>query len=302
MKFHLFTITFLSFLTITLNAQDDLLQMLEEEVTQENSSEKVIATFKGKKLINANTIETTKKKTLDFNITHRFGDMLIGKADGHHTMWGLDNATNIRFSLDYGITDKLSVGVGRSKTQEHIDGNIKYRFLEQKQNGIPLSAAYYTNMAFSAIANIPGDELANRFSYTHQLIVASKISPSISLQILPTLVHRNFVYKKAVHPKNNATDDHSLFALGFAGRFKFTKRAAFVIDYFLPFSNYRASGNGYYNALGLGIEIETGGHVFLVNFTNSAGIIENDFLPHTRSSWADGQYKLGFNISRVFSF
>lgn len=283
-------------------AQDDLLNMLEEEVEQESTSEKVTATFKAKKLINANTIETTKKKTLDVNITHRFGNMLIGKADGHHTMWGLDNATNIRISVDYGITDKLSVGVGRSKTQEHIDGNIKYRFLEQKQSGMPISAAYYTNIAFSAVADIPEDVFVNRLSYTHQLIIASKISPSISLQLLPTLVHRNFVDKRALHPENNSTDEHSLFALGVAGRFKFTKRAALVVDYFLPFSEFRASGNGYYNALGLGIEIETGGHVFLVNFTNSAGIIENDFLPYTRSSWADGQYKLGFNISRVFSF
>lgn len=296
---------FLSFLllcSLVSFAQDDLLNMLEEEVEQESTSEKVTATFKAKKLINANTIETTKKKTLDVNITHRFGNMLIGKADGHHTMWGLDNATNIRISVDYGITDKLSVGVGRSKTQEHIDGNIKYRFLEQKQNGIPISAAYYVNMAITAVAEIPEDQFVNRLSYVHQLIIASKLSNAISLEVLPTLVHRNLVDKRNIHPENGSTDENDLFALGFAGRFKFTKRAAFVIDYFLPFSNYRASGNGYYNALGVGIEIETGGHVFLVNFTNSAGIIENDFLPHTRSSWADGQYKLGFNISRVFSF
>src|SRR5690554_2852836 len=170
---------FLSFLllcSLVSFAQDDLLNMLEEEVEQESTSEKVTATFKAKKLINANTIETTKKKTLDVNITHRFGNMLIGKADGHHTMWGLDNATNIRISVDYGITDKLSVGVGRSKTQEHIDGNIKYRFLEQKQSGMPISAAYYVNMAITAVAEIPEDQFVNRLSYVHQLIIASKLS------------------------------------------------------------------------------------------------------------------------------
>lgn len=283
-------------------AQDDLLDMLEEEVEQETTSEKVIATFKAPKLINANTIETTKKKTLEFNITHRFGDMQIGEPIGYHTYWGMDNATNIRFSFDYGLTDKISIGIGRSKTQEHYDGNLKYRFLEQKTGGIPISAAYYVNMAITAVAEIPEDKLVNRLSYAHQLIVASKLSNAISLEILPTLVHRNFVDKRNVHPVNGSTDENDLFALGFAGRFKFTKRMAFVVDYFLPFSEFRDSRNNYYDALGVGIEIETGGHVFMVNVTNSAGIIENDFLPYTNSAWDKGEYKLGFNISRVFSF
>jgi len=283
-------------------AQDDLLNMLEKEVEQETSSEKVTATFKGTKLINANTIETTKKRTLEFNITHRFGDMEIGEPIGYHTYWGMDNATNIRFSFDYGLTDKISIGIGRSKTQEHYDGNLKYRFLEQKTGGMPISAAYYANMAITAVAKIPEDNLVNRLSYVHQLIIASKINDFISLEVLPTLVHRNFVDKRNIHPENGSADENDLFALGFAGRFKITKRTAFVVDYFLPFSEFRDSRNNYYDALGVGIEIETGGHVFHINVTNSAGIIENDFLPYTNSAWDKGEYKLGFNISRVFSF
>lgn len=283
-------------------AQDDLLNMLEEEVEQESTSEKVTATFKGTKLINANTIETTKKKTLEFNITHRFGDMKIGEPIGYHSYWGMDNATNIRFSFDYGLTDKISIGIGRSKTQEHYDGNLKYRFLEQKTGGMPISAAYYANMAITAVAKIPEDKLVNRLSYVHQLIIASKLSNAISLEVLPTLVHRNLVDKRNVHPENGSTDENDLFALGFAGRFKFTKRMAFVVDYFYTFSEFRDSRNNYYDALGVGIEIETGGHVFHINVTNSAGIIENDFIPYTNSAWDKGEYKLGFNISRVFSF
>lgn len=296
---------FLSFIllcSIVSFAQDDLLNMLEEEVQEENTSEKVTATFKGTKIVNANTIETTKKKTLEFNITHRFGDMQIGDPIGYHTYWGMDNATNIRFSFDYGLTDKISIGIGRSKTQEHYDGNLKYRFLEQKTGGIPISAAYYVNMAITAVAKIPEDKLVNRLSYVHQLIIASKLSNAISLEVLPTLVHRNLVDKRNVHPENGSTDENDLFALGFAGRFKISKRTAFVVDYFLPFSEFRDSRNNYYDALGVGIEIETGGHVFHINVTNSAGIIENDFLPYTNSAWDKGEYKLGFNISRVFSF
>ena len=280
-------------------AQDDLLEMINSE--SEAKPEKVSYTFKAIKLINANTIETTKKKTLDFRITHRFGNMKLGESEGKHSLWGLDNAPNIRFSFDYGVTDKLSIGIGRSKTMEHIDMNLKYRFLDQKKGGLPITAAYFTNAAFSPIENIPGDNFENRWSYTHQLIIASKISRGISLEILPTLVHRNYVLAN-INAENGSVDENDLFALGFGGRFKISKRVAFVMDYFLPFSEYRTSSNDYYHSLGLGVEIETGGHVFHINVSNSAGIIENDYLTNTRGNWGDGEYKLGFNISRVFSF
>jgi hypothetical protein len=289
------------FISLSLSAQDDLMDMLEGEANIEKKSEKVFASFKGIRLINANTIETTKKKTLEFRITHRFGNMKIGEEEGTHTFWGMDNASNIRFSFDYGITDKLSIGIGRSKVAELIDGNLKFRFLEQKTSGIPLSIAYFTNAAITPVTNIT-NKFENRWSYAHQLIIASKLNRSISLELLPTLIHRNYVDGTILHPSNSSTDENDLFALGFAGRFKITKRMAFIIDYFLPFSQFRDGKNGYYNALGVGIEIETGGHVFHINLTNSSGIIENDFIINTTDSWSDGNYKLGFNISRVFSF
>ena len=291
------------FSTVGVFAQDDLLSMMEDEAPS-NGPEKVFATFKGIKLINANTIETTKKKTLEFRITHRFGNMQLGKPAGVHSLGGLDNASNIRFSLDYGITDKLSVGLGRSKTMEHIDGNLKYRVLEQKTSGMPISVAYFTNAAITPIVASDDryDNVTNRLSFTHQLIIARKFSPSLSLELLPTFVHRNLVDQTARHPSNNSVDENDLLALGFAGRIKVTKRLAIVADYFLTFSEFRDSQNGFFDPLGIGIEIETGGHVFHVNVSNSSGIIENDFIPFTTDSWGDGNYKLGFNISRVFSF
>ncbi len=284
-------------------AQDDLMKMLNEESKNENNQpEKIFASFKGIRLINANTIETTKKQSLEFRITHRFGNMKIGESDGYHTYWGMDNASNIRFSFDYGITDKLSVGIGRSKTNEHLDGNLKFRFIEQKSSAMPISVAYFTNAALSTVKDIPDNKFENRWSYTHQLIIASKLSRAISLEVLPTFVHRNYVDATILHPTNSSTDENDLFSLGFAGRFKITKRMAFIFDYFLTFSKFRDGINNYYDALGAGIEIETGGHVFHINLTNSSGIIENDFIPSTTDSWGKGGYKLGFNIARVFSF
>jgi len=296
----------LSFISISLSAQDDLLNMLEEEVASEAKPERVIATFKGIKLINAQTTETTKKNTLEFRITHRFGDMDIfdksGFGTGRHTLYGLEDASNIRFSFDYGITDKLSVGFARSKMNEHIDGSLKYRFLEQKTGGMPISVAYFASAALSAVATIPNDEFANRMSYVHQLIIASKITRGISLEMLPTMVHRNYVDQTVLHPTNGSVDENDIYALGFAGRFKMSKRMSFVVDYFLTFSEFRDADNNFYDAIGVGVEIETGGHVFHINISNSAGIIENDFIPSTTSDWGKGEYKLGFNISRVFSF
>tara|TARA_B100000809_G_scaffold224679_1_gene235022 strand:- start:6129 stop:7046 length:918 start_codon:yes stop_codon:yes gene_type:complete len=288
------------------NAQDDLMKMLEEESAADYEPEKVLATFKGTAVINAQTIQTVKKNTLEFNIAHRFGDMDIsnkkGSNLGGHTLYGLENASNIRFSLTYGITDKLSVGLGRSKMNEHVDGNLKVRFLEQKESGLPISAAYFTSAAVSFVADVSGNKFENRLSYAHQIIIASKITRGISLEVLPTFVHRNYVDQTIIHPTNASVDENDIFAIGVAGRFKITKRMAFVFDYFHTFSKFRDSDNGYYDAIGAGIEIETGGHVFHINVTNSAGLIANDIIPSTTSDWGRGEYKLGFNISRVFSF
>lgn len=290
----------LAFLSLSVCAQEDLMGMLEGEIEAEKVPEKVIATFKGIQLINAQTIETTKKRTLEFNITHRFGN--VGDAGAKHTLWGLENAANIRFSFNYGLTDNLSLGWGRSKMNEHIDIHAKFRFLEQKKGGVPISAAYYVNGAISPVAKIANDDFNNRLSYVHQLIIASKLNKAISLEVLPTLVHRNFVDHTILHPDSSTVDQNNLISIGFAGRFKITKRIAFVLDYFLTFSKFRDASNGFYDPLAIGVEIETGGHVFHINVTNSTGIIENDFIPSTRSNWGDGQYKLGFNISRVFHF
>lgn len=282
-------------------AQDDIMSMLEEE---SETNDPVIATFKGVRLINANTIQTTKKETLEFRIVHRFGNISEASGGGSHTLWGLDNASNIRFSLDYGVMDNLMVGIGRSKTNEHIDGQAKYRFLSQKEKGMPISAAYYVCMAYTPKADPENqfEKQTYRMSYTHQVIVASKLASWASVEVLPTYLHRNYIVEYT-NAGNDSKETNDLFALGFAGRFKFSKRGAFVIDYFYNFSEYRTDNpdDPYYNPLAMGVELETGGHVFTINVTNVPGIIENDFLVDSPDTWDDGGIKLGFTISRVFN-
>jgi hypothetical protein len=283
------------------HAQDDLLGMLQTE----GSDDAIKNTFKSTMVVNAQTNETVAKRVLDFRITHRFGNMGTAAGGGPHSLWGFDHASNIRFSFDYGITDDLQVGIGRSKMREHIDGNIKYRLLQQTEQKIPISVTLYSIAAFTPERDVTDryKKAAHRFSYVHQMIIARKFGDKFSFAVLPTFVHRNLVDNEA-NPGNEQPETNDFFSLGFAGRFKLTHRTVLVADYFRNFSPYRYDNprTPYFNPLSVGLEIETGGHVFHVNVSNSAGIIENDFLPYTRDNWLDGGFKLGFHISRVFQF
>lgn len=287
-----------------LKAQDDLLLLLENGQEKEKN-EKVTATFKTTKVISAQTIETVKKRTLDFRITHRFGNIGTKSNGGAHTLWGFDTSEDIRFSFDYGITDRLQVGVGRSKMKEHLDGSVKYRILEQtKSNSMPISMALYSLMAYTPVKDVDDyyKKTEYRLSYTFQAIIARKFGKRFSFEVLPTLVHRNYV-TAFVNAANGAEETNDIFALGVGGRLKLTRRTVLIADYFYNFSDFRINNvdMAHYNPLAIGIEIETGGHVFHMNLTNASGIIENHFIPNTRDTWTKGGYKMGFNISRVFN-
>ena len=258
-------------------------------------------------MINAQTTELLKARTLIFNINHRFGNV----NTGGHGLIGLDDASNIRFAFLYSLTDRWMIGIGRSKINEHLDASTKFKILSQTTDDkVPISMAWYSNFAFTPrIGPLNPDgskkwtKVAHRFSYTHQLIIARKFSSAFSFEVLPTIVHRNYVVNDSTLRNGNYVfESNDLFALGFAGRLKVTKRMAIVADFFYTFSDFRRFNNdfAYNNPLGIGIEIETGGHIFHVNFTNTAGIIENDFIPNSPDAWNDGNVKIGFNIGRVF--
>lgn len=297
-------ITIISCLIISgvINAQDELEELLNSS-TEEKKSEYTIATFKTTRIINAHSIETVKKKSLDFRITHRFGD-IGGVGGGVHTLYGFDNVTDVRIAFEYGITDFLTVGLGRNKgaaiIRELLDGYVKYRLLKQTvDNNMPLSVTLLGSTAFTYMrrsvdstseAYLP--QFAHRFSYVTQAIIGKKFHNRVSLQIMPTYIHRNYV---------SFGDENNNFAFGIGGRVKLTQSFGIIADYFYIFSQFRQDNSDiYYNPLSVGFEIETGGHVFHVNFTNSQGIIENQFLPYTNSSWTKGGFRFGFTISRVF--
>lgn len=307
-------VCFASCMSLGSFAQDDLLDLVKEDSKNE-PSRKVYATFKTTKIVNAQNIETVKKRNLDFRVTHRFGNIYNSSSnnalnEAAHGAFGLDNSTDIRMSFDYGITDDITIGIGRSKFREMNDATIKWRFLTQRENNkIPVSVCFYGNLGYTSMTtdNLyagtirPKTNEAHRIQYASQLLIARKFNSWFSLQIMPTYIHRNFI-KQQLNTNNGKEDMNGLLSLGIGGRLKMSKRMALVVDYFYNFSEYQTNNpNAYYNPLGVGLEIETGGHVFHINYTNGAAILESSLLTSTQDTWSKGQIKLGFNISRWFA-
>lgn len=277
-------------------AQEDLLKLASGDSV---SHSKVIATFKSTRIINAQSNETVKKRTLDFRVAHRFGNVAKyteGKSAAH-SLYGLDASSDIRIAFEYGITDRLMVGISRSKVKENLEGLAKFRILEQTtDNNIPLAVTVFANAAFTPVKDNAKiyDKTTRRLAYCGQIILARKFSNRFSFELVPSIVHRNYVF--------DPDDENDFFSLGAGARIKITHRFALVADYFYNFSQYRIDKDEtYFNPFSGGIEIETGGHVFTIMFSNPAALIETEFLPYTTDGWSEGGFKFSFNISRNFN-
>lgn len=284
-----FSIYFMLVSSLAIGQDDemDLLSMLGEEETTDYAS----AAFKTNRVINLHSIENTAAGVLDIKISHRFGFL----SGGLYELFGLDGAS-IRIGGDYGITDNLTVGFGRSSFEKTLDGFLKYRFLRQStgKKKMPVTAALFASSAIKTVRwQNPDREnyFSSRMYYTYQLIVGRKFNKSFSLQLSPTVVHRNLV--------RTSLEKNDVYALGAATRIKLTKRMAINAEYIYVFENQLAPG--YRNSFSLGFDIETGGHVFQLHFTNSTSMIEKGFITETVGDWANGGVHFGFNVSRVFT-
>lgn len=288
---------FLSLLLTTIIKAQSLDSLMAIMGNENQVRTPVTATFKTTRVILSHSNETVKKYNMDFRVSHRFGDF-AGDNGGSETLYGLDNASDIRIAFEYGVTDRLTAGFGRNKIAQLLDFYLKYKLVEQTtDNSTPVSVTLFTSSGLTPrrVESDIYDVYAHRISYVTQAIIARKFSSNLSVEILPTWLHRNYV--------SDFRDENDNFAIGIAGRYKFTKRFGIVADYYFVNSDFRQNktNDTFYNPLGLGIEIETGGHVFSINFANSEGIVENNFIPETRSSWLKGGFRFGFNISRMFT-
>lgn len=289
MKSKLFCFFLLLSLSNHVFAQEDvdLLSLLDEEPTTEYTN----ASFKTNRIINLHSLENTAPGVLDFKIGHRFGFL----SGGLYELFGLDGAT-IRLGFDYGVTDRFVIGVGRSSFQKALDGYMKYKLLRQSSGArnMPITVAL---VAASSIQTLRWAEperenfFSSRINYTYQLLIGRKFNESFTLQISPTVVHRNLVQTFA--------EKNDVYGCGFAGRIKLNKRVALNAEYNYVLPDQLAEQ--YVNGLSLGFDIETGGHVFQLHFTNSTSMIENGFFTQNTGRWEDGDIHFGFNISRVFT-
>jgi len=273
---------------ITVNAQDDLMSLLEEG---KPVTDYAYATFKTTRIVLGQSIENPSSGVLQFMIQHNFGRV----NQGAYEFFGLDQST-IRLALEYGINDWLCLAIGRSNFEKTIDGSLKAKILRQSTGTInmPLSLSIHSNFALTSLKWRDANRknyFSSRLSYTHQLLIARKFSNAISFQLSPTLIHKNLVAKK--------TDPNDIFALGAGGRLKITQRTSVNAEYFHVFN-----GNEdelFQNALSFGCDIETGGHVFQFRVTNAQPMFERSFITQTTGRWDKGDIYLGFTICRVFT-
>jgi hypothetical protein len=279
-----------------LHAQDeDLLSLLGDDKTTDYAT----AAFKANRVVNGHSIENTAKGVLDTKFSHRFNPLRQGLYD----MFGLDGAS-IRIGADYGVTDRFMIGFGRSSYEKTIDGFAKYKILRQSSGAknMPITLAYVIDAQVKTLKfsdQERDNKFTDRLAYVHQVLIGRKFSSRLSLQLMPTLLHRNLTL--------TPTDKNDVLSMGIAGRVKLTKRVALNAEYYyVPEGQVETP---YKNSLSIGFDIETGGHVFQLHFTNSAYMTYKGFLTETTEDWffknGDGKMlsgiRFGFNISRVFT-
>ena len=258
-------------------------------------------TFNSSRVINSHSTEMLEKRSMDFRVGHRFGD-IAGDNGGIGTLFGIDNSADISIGFEYGITNNLNIGITRMKGSGHYrqlyEGYAKYKILAQS-NKMPVSlvaiAKYnVTSMEASTDSTSPSSfpDFIARTSGSYQLILARKFSERFSAQLVPTYVHRNYV---------GYNDQNGTFAIGAGARFQLTKLIGIIGEYhYVAFKEGVQDDLGLHNPIALGVEFDTGGHIFQLNFTNSRGFGEAQYIPSTTSSVTDGEFRFGFTIARVF--
>ncbi|MFN0032208.1 MAG: DUF5777 family beta-barrel protein [Flavobacteriales bacterium] len=279
------------FCFIQTTAQQDTTDLLSLLGPEEPTTDYTTATFKTTRIINMHSVENAAEGVLDFRINHRFGAFNTGVGN----LFGLD-AAFIRLGFEYGINDRLMVGFGRSNVNKELDFFGKYKILRQStgKKNVPISMSWFSSMVIRTDEFADPDRnnyFSSRLYYCHQLLIARKFNESLSFQLAPTVVHRNLV------PDSTIAND--VFALGAGGRMKMTRRSSINMEYVYVMPDQLE--DKYTNSFSIGIDVETGGHVFQMHITNSYPMNEKGFITETTGKWSKGDIQFGWNISRVFT-
>jgi len=275
----LFIIPFLTY------SQDDLLSEIDTATTNKTYA---TAAFKGLKIVNFESTKLVAKKELNFIVAHRFGNL----KNGIDTFFGLDEAVT-RLNFVYGLTDGINIGASRSSFLQIYEASLKYRLARQVDGGFPVTIVGFNAMLVNTSLKKdfnPGIKFSNKLGYTSQLLISRKVNTNLSLQIAPTVIHEGLVALE--------TDNNTQVAIGFGGRYKLTKRWSINLDYGALLD--KSDNSILKNPLSIGFDLETGGHVFQLHFTNARGINTNSFIGRTTEDWLDGGIFFGFNLGRTF--
>ena len=263
-------------------SQEDLLAGMDTPVR----NEKVTSAFKALKIVNLESTKLASKGDLYFVVAHRFGSV----QDGFEGFYGLDNA-NTQIKFIYGLTNGINISAARSEFA--YDFAAKYTLVSQIKDGFPFAIAGFNSLSINNTLKeslYPKLQFQSRLTYVAQLLISRKFSERLSLEVVPTFFHENFV--------EDPDQSNTQYAVGFGGRYKFAKRWSLNIDYAAHLN--RLSTSLYNNPLSIGFDLETGGHVFQMHFTSSQGIDEAGYLGRTTGDWTKGDVFFGFNLARVF--
>ena len=278
------TTLFLLF-SIMLYSQEDLLSEIDTDI---DTPVYASAVFKGLKVINFESTKLVAKGGFNFIVSHRFGTV----KNGFENLFGLDEAvTHLNFV--YGISDHFNVSASRSSNQKIYELATKFRLARQQEGKLPFTLAAYTSvLANTALDtdNLPKLRFEHRLSYVGQLIISRKLTKELSLLVSPTFFHDNYVLDNS--------QENSQYAVAFGGRYKLGARWSINMEYGMHLN--RSSTSLYNNPFSIGVDLETGGHVFQLHFTNSQSMNTNGVFGTSTGDWAEGDVYFGFNLARSF--
>ncbi len=281
------------FIFLTLNTPLFSQENLESLLNPITESYSTTSTFMSTRIINGHSVEMFAPGALDVRISHRFGTL----NTGFYELFGLDQAT-IRIGLEYGLSNNIMLGVGRSSYKKNYDGFFKYSILRQNtKEKVPISLVYFSSFSIESLRkNQENYPFLGRISYCNQLLIASKINDNLSIQLMPTFIHRNMVQSSYFF--------NDVYLLGGGVKYKISKSTSLNLEYYYRITEedgVTMNQHQIFNSFSVGFDIETGGHVFQLHITNSLPMYEVGFLTETNQSWNNGGVHFGFNISREFT-
>jgi hypothetical protein len=275
----------------TQSAADSLINTMSA-----NDKPAPVTIFKSTRLVLGQTTEMIKKNELNFQIIHRFGD-IAGTNGGGQTAFGIDRVNDVFFGFEYGITDNFNIDLGRSTIGQLVQLELKWAAIHQtSDNSWPFAVSLVGEAGAKPYQTATFPTFSSRLSYLAQALIARRFSSALSVQVAPTYVRNNTPFPLFTG------NEQSFFAMQASARIALSKRAGLILDYAHPFSNFRTKANGFEDPIGIGYEVETGGHVFTINITNSNAISEINMLSNNQRRFSKGEYRLGFTISRMFDF